>query len=273
MKPSKLKNHFEFCHSDLVGKGVGYFARKAAALRDGRIDSTGQFARQNEAALEASYRIAYRIAQTKKPHTIGEELTKPCLLEATKLVLGEQQSNKFRQISLSNDTIKSRIWDMSGDILLQAVRNVKNSPVYSLQLDELTNVASCSQLLVYVRYLDGEALKEEYLFSEPLVTTTRGEDVFRMLETIIIKHELGWERLVGLCTEWGTFHGRMQIRIQSLREGCRSSCLLHSLHDTSPCFSDENSPSWSSRSSFRSGEDCEPHPRERNKLKDLQSDV
>ena len=124
-KPSKLKIHFESCHSDLVGKGVDYFARKAAALKDGRIDSTGQFAGQNEAALEASYRIAYRIAQTKKPHTIGEELIKRCLLEATKLGLGEQQSNKFRQISLSNDTIKSRIWDMSSDILLQVVSNVR----------------------------------------------------------------------------------------------------------------------------------------------------
>ena len=82
---------------------------------------------------------------------------------------------------------------MSNDILLQVVSAPKSSPVYSLQLDESTDVASCSQLLVYVRYLDGEAMKEEYLFSEPLATTTRGEDVFRMLEAFLIKHELGWE--------------------------------------------------------------------------------
>jgi len=91
MKPSKLKIHLESCHSDLAGKGVDYFKGKEATLKGSRIDSTGHCARQNEAALEASYRIAYRIAQTKKPHTIGEELIKPCLLEAAKLVLGEQQ--------------------------------------------------------------------------------------------------------------------------------------------------------------------------------------
>ena len=119
---------------------------------------------------------------TPHTHTIGEELIKPCLLEAAKLVLGEQQSNKFRQISLSNDTVKSlsndtvksRISDTSNDILLQVVSAPKSSPVYLLQLDESTDVASCSQLLVCVRYLDGKAMKEEYLFSEPLATTTQG---------------------------------------------------------------------------------------------------
>ncbi|XP_055489425.1 lipoxygenase homology domain-containing protein 1-like [Leucoraja erinacea] len=93
------------------------------------------------------------------------------------------------------EQVKSRISYMSNDILLQVVSAVKSSPVYSLQLDESKDVASCSQLLVYVCYLDGEVMKEEDLFSEPLATTTRGEDVFRMLEALI-KHELGWERFV-----------------------------------------------------------------------------
>ncbi|XP_055491352.1 protein FAM200C-like [Leucoraja erinacea] len=130
LKPNKLKIHSESCHSDLAGKGVDYFKRKEAALKGSHIDSTGHYTCQIEAVLEASYQIAYRIAQTKKPHTIGEELIKPCLLEAAKLVLGEQQSNKFRQISLSNDTVKSQISDMSDDILLQVVSGVKSSPVY-----------------------------------------------------------------------------------------------------------------------------------------------
>ena len=45
------------------------------------------WAKQNKAVLEVSYRIAFRIAQAKKPHTIGEKLMKPCLIEATTLVL------------------------------------------------------------------------------------------------------------------------------------------------------------------------------------------
>ena len=44
-------------------------------------------AQQSSVAFEASYRIAFRIAQSKKPHTIGEELIKPSLVEATSLVV------------------------------------------------------------------------------------------------------------------------------------------------------------------------------------------
>ena len=126
--------------------------------------------------------------QAKKPHTIAETLIKPCLLESTKLVLGEKQSVKFKMISLSNDTIRSRIQDMSHDVLEQIVSSVKDSPIFSLQLDESTDVASCAQLIVFVRYISGTDLKEEYLFSEPLTTTTRGEEVFKVLAAFITKH-------------------------------------------------------------------------------------
>ena len=109
---------------------------------------------------------------------------------------------KLRSISLSNDAVKNRISDMSEDILLQVVTAVKSSPAYSLQLDESTDVESCAQLIVYVRYLEGEVMREEYLFSEPLATTTRGEDVLRILETFLNKHQVGWKSLVGrLCTD------------------------------------------------------------------------
>ena len=103
-------------------------------------------------------------------------------------MLGEKQSVKFKMISLSNDTIRSRIQDMSHDVLEQIVSSVKDSPIFSLQLDESTDVASCAQLIVFVRYISGTDLKEEHLFSEPLTTTTRGEEVFKVLAAFITKH-------------------------------------------------------------------------------------
>ena len=63
MKP--IKAHFEACHSNQAGKEFDYFKRKETSLKANRIDSTGRCAHQNEAALEASYRIALRIARTK----------------------------------------------------------------------------------------------------------------------------------------------------------------------------------------------------------------
>ena len=128
------------------------------------------WAKQNKAVLEASYSIAFRIAQAKKPHTIGEELIKPCLIEATTQILGEEKANKLK-VLLSNDTVKKRISEMSQDILLQVVEEVRSSPLFSLQLDESTDISSCAQLLVYACYISENNVKVQHLFSEPLSTT------------------------------------------------------------------------------------------------------
>ena len=90
---------------------------------------------------------------------------------------------------------------MSDDILEQVVAEVKASPYFALQLDESTDVASCEQLLVYVRYMKGDSVKENCLFSEPLITTTRGEDVFGTLENFFADKELEWAKLVGICID------------------------------------------------------------------------
>ena len=76
------------CYSELVGKSVDEFKRKSEFLKNYRLDSEGMLAKQNKAVLEASYPIAFSIAQAKKPHTNGEVLIQHYLFEASTLVLG-----------------------------------------------------------------------------------------------------------------------------------------------------------------------------------------
>lgn len=45
---------------------------------------------------EASHEIAHLTAYGKKPHNIGETLVKPCVLHATKIVLGESNKDKLK---------------------------------------------------------------------------------------------------------------------------------------------------------------------------------
>lgn len=75
---------------------------------------------------------------------------------------------------------------MSLDILDTIIKEIKASPFFALQLDESTDVESCAQLVVYVRYIKDETMKEEYLYSESLSTTTRGEDVFQSVKKSLI---------------------------------------------------------------------------------------
>ncbi|QQP54724.1 Uncharacterized protein FKW44_007647 [Caligus rogercresseyi] len=50
----------------------------------------------NKKALEASYMVSYRIAQTGKPHTIMEEFFLPSAADAVGVMLGERQKVSYR---------------------------------------------------------------------------------------------------------------------------------------------------------------------------------
>ena len=113
MKPASLKRHLANAHLSMMSKNRSFFESKLSSLKRQKLDQTGMFWRTNKAAVHASYAITLHVVKTKKPHNIGETLLKPCILESVKLVLGEKASQTMKQISLSNDTIKSRIHEMS----------------------------------------------------------------------------------------------------------------------------------------------------------------
>jgi hypothetical protein len=72
---------------------------------------------------EASYKVAYLIAKNKKPHTISENLIKPCALQMVEVVLGKQQRKQTVAIPLSNNVISSRVLDMSAMFWINSWRN------------------------------------------------------------------------------------------------------------------------------------------------------
>ena len=80
-----------------------------------------------------------------------------------KFLLEETRAKKIQQVLLSNDTIKSRILLMSADVKQQVMAKIRSSPMFAVQCDKSTHVASCSQLLVFVRYIHKEDVKEEFL--------------------------------------------------------------------------------------------------------------
>jgi hypothetical protein len=70
---------------------------------------------------------------------------------------------------------------MAADVKQQVLDEIKASPVFSFQLDESTDITSCSQLLVFVKYIYNKSIKEEFLFCNPLITTTKASDVMDMV--------------------------------------------------------------------------------------------
>lgn len=96
---------------------------------------------EDKLLVKCYYLSALQISRCKKPYTIKEYLIKTCLLIDCKEVLGKQAVQKLKNNSMSSSTVQRRIKDMAGDIKNQVIALVKNSPFYSIQLDEITDIS------------------------------------------------------------------------------------------------------------------------------------
>ena len=57
---------------------------------------------------------------------------------------------------------------MATDVKQQVTAEIKSSPMFSIQVHESTDVASCSLLLVFVCYIHMEDVKEEFFVLQGL---------------------------------------------------------------------------------------------------------
>ncbi|XP_068234222.1 zinc finger BED domain-containing protein 5-like [Palaemon carinicauda] len=153
-------------------------------------------------------------------------------MEAVNLILGETSAKKMQQVSLSNNTIQRRISKMSMDVKEQVLTEIKGFPLFSFQLDESTDVSSCSQLLVFVRYINSGDIKDEFLFCSALETTTKADDVMEKVSTFFQEEDLQWENVCGVCTDGapamlGSKSG-FQSRVKKLAPQAKGiHCMIH----------------------------------------------
>ena len=146
--------------------------------------------------MDASFIVSLQITMKKKTHTIREQLIVPCAQTRVK-----HSEEKLCVIFFSNDTVCRRICELSLDIKEQVVQKVKNAGLFSVQLDESTNVQSCSQLMVFIRYIHSGDLKEEFLFCDDLELTTKGKYVLEKLSEFFEAEGLDSRNLCAVCTD------------------------------------------------------------------------
>ena len=84
-----------------------------------KIIKTGFGLGHNYRRRRLPYLVSNRIARTKKPFTIREELILPACTDICREVLGESAAKKIAQVPLSARTVARRIEDMAKDIKTQ----------------------------------------------------------------------------------------------------------------------------------------------------------
>uniref|UniRef100_A0A8C6V644 Uncharacterized protein n=1 Tax=Naja naja TaxID=35670 RepID=A0A8C6V644_NAJNA len=200
MKPLKLKKHFQSKHPDLAKKPLEYFQRMYENMQKQVIPLT-KMTVEDKSLVKASYLTALQFAKNKKSYMIAEELIKPCMLQACEEVLGKQAVQKLKIIPMSANTDKHRIEDMAEDIENQVIEMVKNSPFYSIQLDESTDISNKVLLLCFVRVECEGELQEELLCSLNLPGRTTSSEIFEALNSYFLEYGIEWKKCIGICTD------------------------------------------------------------------------
>ena len=200
MVPSKLIRHLKTKHASYANKDKEFFQRMLSQNKIQKRLMKLSFT-VSEKPLAASYHFAKLIAQQKKTHAIAEKLLKPSCLEIVRLMLGKKEVHEIKKVSLSAETIKRRIDDMSSDILETLINKLKTSGYFSLQIDETTDITKKAQLLSVVRFVDGDSMKEEYLFCEELPKRTTGQEIFRVTHEFFTAHGIDWNNCLNVCTD------------------------------------------------------------------------
>jgi hypothetical protein len=160
------------------------------------------FSGVNMKAVQAPYKVTLRIAEAGKHHSIRMFLLLSAAKDIASSVLGEKAAKQPELVPLSNDTISRQISDMASNVKEQLIEKVKVSEYYSIQLDESTDVSNISHLFTFIKFEDGESVKKELLFCEPLLGCSNSNDIFKKLDHFMKVHGIEWEKNIWEFLRW-----------------------------------------------------------------------
>ena len=128
---------------------------------------------------QVSYLVSEILAKVGAPQVYGEKLVKPAMLACGSEVLGKDAASALIKISQSNNTITRRK-DETASFVEDKIVEILHKTKFSLQTDEST-IRSQAILLVYVRFIYDNDVREEILFIKSPPETTCGEDIFNYI--------------------------------------------------------------------------------------------
>lgn len=144
----------------------------------------------------------------------------------------DSAASKLKTIPLSNNTIGRRIYDMSKDIEEQVNDKLRDGR-FSLQMDEATDSnKDCLLIIDYVRFIDGDDMREDLLFCKTVSGRATAEELFQILDTYLKEASLKWEDCVGICTDGGQVmagkRGGLQALIKRISPNVQwTHCMIH----------------------------------------------
>ena len=118
------------------------------------------------------------------------------MLKFNLLILPEERMN-FKLSNIPGKSVYIKIDKMNDDILAEIVSDlISDTAKFSLQFNEATNVPNVSQLAVFVHYGKEDVKNEDFLFCQPLITTTKAA-----VDNFFRDNNLSWDMIYAICLD------------------------------------------------------------------------
>ena len=89
---------------------------------------------------------------------------------------------------------------MASDIE-KTICDILKTTEFSLQIDESTMPGNEALLLAYVRFIQEDNLVEEMFFARPLMTDTKGESIFKVVDNFYLEKEIPLGYIIACATD------------------------------------------------------------------------
>lgn len=164
-------------------------------------------------------------------YTAAEKIILPACLDMVRTIFDDKSADKLKTIP-NDSTIALRICTVAEHLEATVTTRLQSGIDFAVQLDESTDIGSCTALLVYVRYTWQGDFVEDFLCCLNLTSCLRELDIFTELEKCIVGHyNLNWKNCKGITSD-GTANitGKQSRVIKKLLEVTSATwnhCFIH----------------------------------------------
>jgi len=98
--------------------------------------------------------------------------------------------------------VAERVSDISANLDSQLEKKVNSFVIFSVALDESTDISDVSQQAIFIRGVDETlSVTEEFLGLMPMIDTITANDIFNSLVGVLNRMGIYWCRAVGIATD------------------------------------------------------------------------
>ena len=85
---------------------------------------------------------------------------------------------------------------MSTNIQDTVISSAKQSKMFSMQIDESTDISGKAQLIAFIRFVNYGKISDQFFCCKELNERTTGQDIFDSLSKYLEENELTWKECV-----------------------------------------------------------------------------